>query len=192
MPEPVPRELARAVRALRRGDLVVYPTDTLVGLAARADDPAAVNRLLAAKARPGTSPLSVAVSSHEEIEAWADLNEPRRAWLRRHLPGPYTALVPASAAARASFAGPVLGAGATLGIRVPDHPLARSLAELVGPVTSTSANRHGAPPARSIAEARRVFGSEVAVYLDGAPAPSGTPSTLIDLTGARPRPVARG
>ena len=117
---------------------------------------------------------------------------PRRAWLRRNLPGPYTALLPASAAAKLSLAPGIVGADGTIGIRIPAHPLARSLAELVGPVTSTSANRHGEPPARSVAEARRVFGSEVAVYLDGEPAPSGRPSELVDLTGAKPRPVRRG
>ncbi|HEV8049488.1 MAG TPA: L-threonylcarbamoyladenylate synthase [Thermoplasmata archaeon] len=185
-------EIDRAVRALRRGQLVVYPTDTLLGLAARADDANAVARLMAAKARPSTAPLSVAVSSYEEIEPLADLDGPRRAWLRRHLPGPYTALLPASATAKTSLAPGVVSSAGTIGIRIPDHPLARTLAELVGPVTSTSANRHGAPTTRSLAEARRVFGREVAVYLDGAPAPSGRPSELVDLTGTKPRSVRRG
>lgn len=192
MPETTASEVERAVRALRRGGLVVYPTDTLIGMGARANDAAAVDRLLTAKDRPPSMPLSVAVSSHEEIETWAELNGPRRAWLRRHLPGPYTVLLPASPEARTTFAGPVLGPGGTLGLRIPDHPLARSLAELVGPVTSTSANRHGALPARSVSEARQVFGREVAFYLDGAPAPSGSPSELVDFTGAKPRSVRRG
>jgi L-threonylcarbamoyladenylate synthase len=185
-------DIEKAVRALRDGKLVVYPTDTLLGLAARADDAAAVDRLVQAKARPPGSPLSVAVSSYDEVEPLADLDGPRRAWLRRNLPGPYTALLPASAAAKLSLAPGIVGADGTTGIQIPAHPLARSLAELVGPVTSTSANRHGEPPARSVAEARRVFGREVAVYLDGEPAPSGRPSELVDLTGARPRPVRRG
>ncbi|MCI4362391.1 MAG: threonylcarbamoyl-AMP synthase [Thermoplasmata archaeon] len=192
MPEPFESDIARAVRALRRGGLVVYPTDTLVGLGARADDPAAVQRLLEAKARPSSTPISIALSSHEEVERWTDLSEPRRAWIRRHLPGPYTALLPASSEALAKFAPSVLGPGGTIGVRIPDHPLARSLAELVGPLTATSANRHGEPPARSVADARRVFGGDVSVYLDGAPAPSGRPSELVDLTGARPRSVRRG
>jgi L-threonylcarbamoyladenylate synthase len=192
MPEPVEPALARAVRALRDGQLVVYPTDTLVGLGARADDPEAVERLLAAKQRSAALPLSIAVSSLEELEPWAELTEPRRAWLRRHLPGPYTALLPASPRARATFAPAVLGPDGRIGVRIPDHPLARSLAELVGPVTATSANRHGAPASRTVAEARRIFGTEVAAYVDGAPAPSGRPSELVDLSGASPRPVRRG
>jgi L-threonylcarbamoyladenylate synthase len=191
MPETTPSEIERAVRALRDGQLVVYPTDTLVGLAARADDPEAVERLVQAKGRPSGTPLSIALSSYEEIEPWAEVTAPRRAWLRRHLPGPYTALLPSTAAARRTFAPSVLSAGGTLGIRIPDHPLARTLAELVGPITSTSANRHGSPPAPSVVEARRIFGREVAVYLDGEPSPSGRPSTLVDLTGAKPRTISR-
>ena len=192
MPDPVTPELAKAVRALRRGELVVYPTDTLVGLAARADDPAAVARLLVAKERPGTTPLSIALSSHEEMERWTEMSAPRRAWTRRNLPGPYTALLPASPAARGAFPSSIVSPTGTIGVRIPDHPLARSLAELVGPVTATSANRHGQAPARSIGEARRVFGSDVAVYLDGDPQPSGRPSELVDLTGSAARPVRRG
>jgi L-threonylcarbamoyladenylate synthase len=191
MPETTPSEVERAVRALRDGQLVVYPTDTLVGLAARADDPRAVERLLQAKARPSGTPLSIALSSYDDVEPWAEVTNPRRAWLRRHLPGPYTALLPATAAAKRTFAPSVLSEGGTIGIRIPDHPLARTLAELVGPITSTSANRHGAPPSLSVVEARRIFGGEVAVYLDGSPAPSGRPSTLVDLTGARARTISR-
>lgn len=192
MPEPTASEVERAVRALRDGKLVVYPTDTLVGLGARADDPEAVERLIEAKARPSGTPLSVALSSYDEVEPWAEITDPRRAWMRRHLPGPYTALLPASSAAKTAFAPAVVSPSGTIGIRIPDHPLARTLAELVGPVTSTSANRHGAPAARSVAEARKIFGREVAVYLDGAPAPTGRPSTLVDLTGAKPRTIPRG
>jgi L-threonylcarbamoyladenylate synthase len=185
-------DIERAVRALRRGELVVYPTDTLLGLAARANDANAVGRLIAAKARPTSAPLSVAVSSYDEVEPLAELDGPRRAWLRRHLPGPYTALLPASDTAKSTLAPGVVGSSGAIGIRIPDHPLARTIAELVGPVTSTSANRHGAPTARSLDEARRVFGREVAVYLDGAPPPSGVPSELVDLTGSKPRSVRRG
>jgi L-threonylcarbamoyladenylate synthase len=192
MVEPADPALARAVRALRQGELVVYPTDTLVGLGARAEDGAAVDKLLAAKQRSASTPLSVAFSSLEELEPWVELTEPRRAWLRRHLPGPYTAILPSSDRARATFPSAVLGPDGRLGVRVPDHPLARSLAELVGPVTATSANRHGSPATRTVAEARRVFGGEVGAYLDGAPAPSGRPSELVDLTGDRPRPLRRG
>jgi L-threonylcarbamoyladenylate synthase len=183
--------VADAARALARGDLVVYPTDTLLGLAARATDRRAVARLLEAKGRPGTTPISVALSSPGEIDAWADLSDASRAWVRRHLPGPFTILVRPSARARRSFAATLVPSGGRLGVRVPDHPVARELARRAGPITATSANHHGAPPSRTAAAARRIFGREVAVYLAAHPAPSGVPSTLIDLTGDRPSVVRR-
>jgi L-threonylcarbamoyladenylate synthase len=182
--------LERAVRALEQGELVVFPTDTLLGLAARAADPTAVARLVRAKARPGTQALSAAVSSVEEIEPLGLLSRPGREFARRRLPGPYTLLLRPTSEARRRLAAPIAG-GATIGLRVPDHPVARELARRVGPIVATSANRHGDRPARSVAEARKSFGPEVRVYLAARPRPSGRPSEIVDLTGAGPRWVAR-
>jgi L-threonylcarbamoyladenylate synthase len=183
--------LAGAVAALQRGELVVYPTDTLLGLGARATDARAVDRLLVAKDRPAAMPISVAVSSFEEVEPLVEWGAPARAEARVLLPGPVTLLVRASAAARRRLAPPLLSPAGTLGIRMPDHPVARALARATGPITATSANRHGDPPAATIAEARRAFGGSVAVYLPARPAPTGRPSTLVDLTGREPRVVPR-
>lgn len=179
-----------AVRALRTGGLVVYPTDTLFGLGARADDPLAVARLSEAKRRPADLPISVAVSSVEEIERLASLRPAARTFVRTHLPGPYTVIV--RLRRDAPTVAPALKArNGTLGLRVPDHPVARELARRAGPITATSANRHGEPTPDRIAGIRRVFGSAVSVYLDVGPAPSGEPSRLVDLTGATPRRLAR-
>ncbi len=177
--------IARAVRALRVGGIVGYPTDTLYGLAVPATDLAAVDSLVRAKGRAAGQPISVAFASFEELEPYSELSEEGRSFVRTHLPGPYTLLTPPSARARREFA-PTIAGGASMGIRIPDHPLARSLAEHAGPITATSANRHGEPPARTASEARRIFGSEVAMYLPSDPAPSGTPSTLVDLTRGAP------
>ncbi|MCI4331556.1 MAG: L-threonylcarbamoyladenylate synthase [Thermoplasmata archaeon] len=184
--------LADAAGALSRGKLVVYPTDTLLGLGACATSRAGVERLAAAKGRPGGMPLSVAFSSLEEVEPYVTLSEEARSFCRRRLPGPITALAPATPLARRRLAGPILGAGRSLGFRVPDHPVARELARRVGPIVCTSANRHGEPPVADLASARRVFGREVAVYLPLFPPPSGTPSRLVDLSGPEPREIPRG
>ncbi len=183
--------VADAVRALARGGLVVYPTDTLLGLGAAATDRAAVDRLERAKGRPSGQTLSLGVSSAEEIETWAELSFESRAWARRHLPGPYTILVRPTSRARRTFGPSVLPAGGLLGVRVPDHPVARELAQRAGPITATSANPHGRPPCRTLTEARRVFGRAVAVYLPAVPKPSGHPSALVDLSGAHPKHVRR-
>jgi L-threonylcarbamoyladenylate synthase len=182
--------VAAAVRSLRRGELVVYPTDTVLGLGALAGHPRAVRRLLAAKGRSSAQPISVCVSSTEEIERFARVSPAARRFLRRHLPGPFTVLLAPSPAGRREFA-PGIGGAAAIGFRVPDHPVARELARRAGPVTATSANRHGRPPARSARAARRTFGALVACYLSAVPKGTGTPSTVVDLTGAMPREIPR-
>ncbi len=182
----------RAAEALARGGLVVYPTDTLLGLGAAATDRRAVARLEALKGRPPGQPLSVAVSSTEEIERWSEPDPPARSWMRRHLPGPYTVLLPPSREARRHLAASVVPPDGAIALRVPDHPVARELARRAGPIVATSANRHGAPPARTVAEARRALGDRVAVYLAIGPAPSGRPSEYVDLRGPEPRLLARG
>jgi len=182
--------VAAAVRSLRRGELVVYPTDTLLGLGALAGNRKAVRRLIAAKGRTSTQPISVCVSSTEELERFARVSPAARRFLRRHLPGPFTVLLAPSPEGRRAFA-PAIGGGTAVGFRVPDHPVARELARRAGPITATSANRHGRPPARSAVAARRSFGAAVSCYLFTAPKGSGTPSTVVDLTGAVPREIPR-
>jgi len=177
-------------RTLLAGGLVVHPTDTLYALAACARDRAAVAKLVAAKGRPSVRPLSVAVSSVEELERWARLRPVARRFVRDELPGPFTVLLRPSAGARRVLAPQVVG-GPRIGLRVPAHPLAQELARRAGPIVATSANLSGQPSARSLAEARRAFGRRVAVYVDGPPPPSGVPSALIDLTGEAPRRIPR-
>ncbi|MGI0133303.1 MAG: L-threonylcarbamoyladenylate synthase [Thermoplasmata archaeon] len=185
-------DLEAATRALVHGDLVVYPTDTLLGLGVRADRRDAVARLFAAKRRPDGLPVSVAVSSLEEVEPLARLGERERALLRGALPGPYTFLLPASSDARRRLARGVVGPSGSIGVRIPDHPVARELARVVGPIVATSANRHGDPPCRTILAARRVFGPSVSRYVPARPPPSGSPSTVVDLTGPVPHVVRGG
>ena len=177
-------------RALLAGRLVVHPTDTLYALAARALDPRAVARLVAAKGRPTGRPLSVAVSSVQELERWGRWGRSARRFVRDELPGPFTVLVPPSVEARRTLA-PEVASGPTIGLRVPDHPLARELARRAGPIVATSANRSGHRPPRDLAEARRGLGRAVSAYLTARPAPTGVPSTLVDLTTSRPRRVPR-
>lgn len=182
--------IGAAARALARGSLVVVPTDTLYALAARATDPRAVERLFVAKGRPADRRVSVAVSSTVELETWGALSAAERRFARRELPGPWTMLVRPSETARRALAPAVVG-GPRLGLRVPDHPLVRELARRLGPITATSANRSGEPPARTLREARAALGRSVALYLDGPPRPSGTPSTLVRFNASGPVRVRR-
>ncbi len=183
--------LGAAARALRAGGLVVYPTDTLLGLGARATDDRAVERLARVKQRAPDQPISLAVSSLADVEAWTDLEPPALRFARTHLPGPFTLVARPSRSARRSLAPALFGPGGTLGLRLPDHPAARELARRVGPITATSANLHGQPPCRTIREARRTFGGAVEVYVAAPPRGSGRPSTLVDLTRGTPRAIER-
>ena len=180
----------KGLDAVRSGAVVCYPTDTLWGLGVDPSRPEALRRLAEVKGRPAGLPVSVAFSSLEEIEPWVLLSSRDRVLLRTYLPGPYTFLLPASDRARRAFAPAVLGPQGRLGVRVPDHPGARAFLAATGPLTSTSANRHGEAPVRSVQEARKAFGSAVAAYVEAAPRPRGEPSTVIDLVGPAP-PTAR-
>jgi tRNA threonylcarbamoyl adenosine modification protein (Sua5/YciO/YrdC/YwlC family) len=178
--------VTRAVHSLKKGGVVLYPTDTLMGLGADATQGAAVSRLFQIKDRPQGMAVSVLFSSVEEIEPYVHLSSQARAVIRHLLPGPYTVLLRSSTRARNQLANGLVSPRGVLGVRVSDHPVAQELARRAGPITTTSANVHGSPPVRSLLEARRAFGNQVSVYLAPSPPPSGVPSTLVDLTGVRP------
>jgi L-threonylcarbamoyladenylate synthase len=180
-----------AAKALKRGELVVFPTDTLLGLAARASDDDAVARLERIKERSPDQPVSVAVSSLPDLEALTDLGPAGLRFARTHLPGAFTLIARPSALARRTLAPSVFAKDGTIGVRLPDHPVARELARQAGPITATSANLHGQPPCRTLREARRVFGPEVAVYLAPRPRGSGRPSTLVDVSHGKPKVIDR-
>ncbi|WP_049927765.1 L-threonylcarbamoyladenylate synthase [Halopiger goleimassiliensis] len=170
-------ELERAAEAIREGDLVVYPTETVYGLGADALDPDAVERVFAVKGRDRTKPVSFAVPSFEAaIEAgYVAATERERAFADEFLPGPVTLLCE-----RLAPIPDVLTAGRDrVGVRVPDWEPTLALLEGAGrPVTSTSANVSGEPSARRVDEVSPDVRDE-AVVLDGGETP-GTESTVVD------------
>lgn len=168
-------DLTDAVAAIRRGELVVYPTETVYGLAADALDPEAVERVFDAKERPRDKPISLAVPEVSVAADYVSISERERAFCERFLPGPVTVLLE-----RTDRVPDILVAGREkVGVRVPDHALARDLARRTGPITATSANLSGRPSARRVDD----VASEVrdrAVVLDGGETP-GTESTVVDV-----------
>lgn len=165
-----------AVAALRRGDLVVYPTETVYGLGADALDPAAVERMFDAKGRDREDPVSMAlpeVAAAADFVRWTDRE---RAFCERFLPGPVTVLLE-----RTDRVPDALVAGRDrVGIRVPDHDVARQLARRVGPITATSANVSGRPAARTVDDVDDGIIDAEAVVLDGGETPGGG-STVVDV-----------
>ena len=178
---PADADLTAAVAALRRGDLVVYPTETVYGLGADATDPEAVARVFDAKERARENPVSMAlpeVGAAPDYVRWTDRE---RAFCEAFLPGPVTVLLE-----RTDRVPEVLVAGRDrVGIRVPDHDVARTLARRVGPVTATSANLSGRPSARRPADLDPAI-RERAVVVDGGETP-GTASTGVDVAGGELR-----
>lgn len=183
------RQLAEAAALLRQGGVAVFPTDTVYGVAALADDADAVAALFRAKARPTHTPLPVMVAAPEQVAAIA--RPTPRFWplARAFWPGPLTIILPGIAA----LPGIVTAGRNTVALRIPDHPLALALLRLVdAPLAVTSANLSGRAPALDAAAAWEQLQGRVDAIIDGGPAPGGQPSTIVDLTGASPRILRRG
>jgi L-threonylcarbamoyladenylate synthase len=170
-------DVAEAAAALRAGEVVGFPTDTVYGLAASAFDLGAAARIYEIKGRPAGMPLILMVASPAEVERWALVDARARALMERWWPGGLTLVLRTPDRS-------------TLGIRIPDHPLALDLLRAAGPLLTTSANRHGEPPAMTAAEAAALPG--LAGVLDGGRAPGALPSTLLDLTEEEPRVLREG
>ncbi len=188
LPASDPEALARAAEALRRGELVVLPTDTVYGLAAWPWDAAAVARLYAAKGRPETKAIPVLVGEKAHLaRVTAALPPCAQRLAARFWPGALTLVVPKHPDLPA-----VLSPYPTVGVRMPDHPDALALLRLTGPLAVTSANRSGEPPARTAAEAAAQLGEAVAVVLDAGEVPGGQPSTVVDCAATPPRVLRPG
>jgi L-threonylcarbamoyladenylate synthase len=181
--------LQAALEALRSGLLVVIPTDTVYGVAARHDDPAAVARLYEAKGRDAGKPLPILVSSHKVAETIGHLSDEASKLARSLWPGPLTIVT----AVDQDFRSAALGGERTVGLRMPNQQLALSLiAEAGGSLAVSSANRSGASDPLTVEDARRQLGDEVAVYIDGGPAPASRGSTVVDATQSQVRVIREG
>ncbi|MFP5318551.1 MAG: L-threonylcarbamoyladenylate synthase [Acidimicrobiia bacterium] len=187
--EPVPRAaLVAAAEALRAGLVVGIPTDTVYGLAVDPTVPGATDRLFEAKRRPRAVDLPVLVATPEQALLLATAVPVAATRLMdRFWPGPVTIVLPRAP----EFTGDLGEDEATVGVRCPDHPVPRALCAEVGPLATTSANRHGEPTHETAAAVEDDLGDAVAVVLDGGRC-TGSPSTVVDCTGVEPRLLREG
>ena len=170
--------LEHASAAVFRGRLVVFPTDTVYGIGTRPDDPSATGRLFEAKARPPELQLSVLVPSAAAAREIARFDQRADALVVRFWSGPLTIVLPRTDRSSTWDLG---GDPQTIGVRMPNHPLAMALLALTGPLATTSANRSGDPTPDGCDGIEDVFGERVDVYLcEQAPRP-GRASTVVDL-----------
>jgi L-threonylcarbamoyladenylate synthase len=183
-------DVEAAVAAIRAGRLAIVPTDTVYGLATTPYREESVLTLYRAKGREGRQPTAVVAASLEALERLLpELPEPSAAIARALLPGPYTLIVPNPAERLPWLTGTRPGA---IGVRVPavEGP-ARELLGRVGALVATSANLPGGPDPHTLADVPEQLRAAADALLDGGPLP-GTPSTVIDLTGAEPVVLREG
>lgn len=171
-------DVSAAARAIKRGEVVGVPTDTVYGIAVDPFDEAALEKLYALKGREDNKPIAILVASLEQGLLLGAMSDRALDLAERHWPGPVTLVVP-----RLDTAPQWLGdtARRTIGLRCPDHRVALDLLDMTGPLAVTSANTSTNAPAQTSEEAREVFGDEILTYLEGN-AGGGSPSTLVDLT----------
>ncbi|MGN6474410.1 MAG: L-threonylcarbamoyladenylate synthase [Mycobacteriales bacterium] len=181
--------LEEAAAAVRSGELVVLPTDTVYGVGADAFLPAAIEALLAAKGRDRSMPVPVLVSSPAMLDALVDkMPETAAALTREFWPGALTLVVRHTAHLMWDLG----DSRGTVAVRMPADELAQDLISRTGPLAVSSANRTGHDPATTAMEARLQLGAAVSVYLDGGSSGGSVASTIIDVTGEHPRVLRAG
>ncbi|MFZ3598746.1 L-threonylcarbamoyladenylate synthase [Streptomyces sp. BH104] len=173
-------DIDKAVAVLRAGGLVALPTETVYGLAADAEDPAAVARIFQTKGRPPNHPLIVHIGGAEHLDDWAeDVPEAARLLAERFWPGPLTMVLRRGARVPLDTTGGL----ETVAVRVPDHPVALELLNAFGGgVAAPSANRFGSVSPTTAEHVRAELGDGVDFVLDGGPCTVGVESTIVDAT----------
>lgn len=183
-----PQALDQAELLLRSGEMVAFPTDTVYGLGAKLTDPSAIEQLYIVKGRDAAKAIAVLLGDEAALAQVAGtLNDLAVRLARRFWPGPLTLVVPAHPALPAN-----LSPLPTVGVRMPDHPVALALLRRIGPLAVTSANLSGQPSARTAAEVYAQLSGRIPLILDGGETPGGLPSTVVDCTSGEPVILRQG
>lgn len=185
---PDEASVRRAAEALLRGEAVALPTDTIYGLCARAEDPAAIKALYAAKSRGEEKGAPILIGDPAHLAILVD-RIPRKAQtlINELWPGPLTLILPAR-----TGLSPLLSEEGGIAVRFPAQALCRAIAQSAGPFAATSANRPGEPPLLDAPAIADAFGDKVALILDGGPIGEVAPSTVVDARGDSPRLLRDG
>ena len=171
-------DLSKAIKALRNGQIIVYPTDTLYGLGADIFNDDAVKKIFKIKKREKNNPLSVAVANINELEKIAVVDDKTRYLIRTFLPGKLTIVLKK----KVNVSNLVTGGLDKVAIRIPNNEIALDLLSKFGPLTATSANIHGKKSPVNINNISIQFkASDIAVYIDNGKL-DGRPSTIVDMT----------
>jgi L-threonylcarbamoyladenylate synthase len=183
-----PATLARALAVLQNGGLVAFPTDTVYGVGALAFNGAAVGNIYVAKDRPAEKAIPVLIGHPADL-AKVTLEVPDAAarLAARFWPGPLTLVVP-----KHPNLPDTVSATSTVGVREPDHSVARALLLAAGPMAVTSANLSAQPSPSTAQEVFAQLGGRIALIIDGGKTPGSVPSTVVDCTGKQPQILRAG
>lgn len=177
-----------ALKALRKGELIIYPTDTIYGIGCDMKSPKAIDKLSKLKNRPKQKPFSFICNNISEAARYARISDTAHRVIRRALPGPYTFVLPGGN----DVPPKMVSSDRAVGIRIPDHPVPRAIAEKFGsPIVTTSVNVSTEEPICAVGDLAPEFLSAVTVVIDYGPLEN-EPSTIIDFTEDAPRILRRG
>jgi L-threonylcarbamoyladenylate synthase len=177
-----PEYLSRSLDVLNKGGLVAFPTDTVYGLGAMAFNPEAIDQLYIAKGRDIGKAIAILVGDTGALDQVSSgMNEISRRLAQRFWPGPLTLVVPIHQGLPTN-----LSPLPTIGLRMPDHPIAIALLRLSGPLAVTSANLSGKPSTTTAQEVLDQLAGHIPLILDGGRTSGGVPSTVVDCTGMQP------
>ncbi len=183
-----PAALAHAVDVLEHGGVVAFPTDTVYGLAALPFKAETVDRLYVVKGRNNQKAIAILIGAIADLSRVTRHMTPLAEKLAESFwPGPMTLIVPSSPALPAN-----LSPTPTVGVRMPDHPVALALLRQSGPLAVTSANLSGGENARTTQEVLAQLDGKIHLILDGGATPGGVPSTVVDCTVSEPKIVRAG
>ncbi len=173
-----PDTISHAYQVLQKGGLVAFPTDTVYGVGALAFDGKAIESIYVAKDRPAEKAIPILIGDPEDLEkVGIDIPDPARTLASRFWPGPLTLLVPKRVDLPAA-----VSATSTVGVRVPDHQVARQLLRLAGPMAVTSANISGGQSPVTAQEVYEQLAGRIPLIIDGGKTPGGVASTVVDCT----------
>ena len=186
----IERGIELAAEFLRSDGVIAYPTDTLYGLGCDSFSHKALDRILAVKGRSADKGLPLLLAEPDDVDLVARPGSPHfRPLAEAFWPGPLTLVLDPVPGLPA----PVLGPTGAVGVRVPDHPVPRALVRALGkPIVGTSANLSGGPDPITAQDVYRALGDVIDHVIDGGPANRGLPSTVVDITGERPRILRAG